>query len=204
MSLSRRTSMILIAVALVAVAAVLAYWIRQGLPSPTVENEAVSASAARPEVASTLAPAPTPEAAPPAEPPLPSDDPIADQASWAEFQLAQQLPALAAKHLLRAALCGDPASQARLADLYATGTGVGLSLERALLWASLAGELGAADETLGARVAQYRASLPAEAWPAVDAAIEAWLVRRPDQTLACQAAAMPPDSEFQTGLFALD
>ena len=58
MSLSRRTSMILIAVALVAVAAVLAYWIRQGLPSPTVENEAVSASAARPEVASTLAPAP--------------------------------------------------------------------------------------------------------------------------------------------------
>jgi len=199
-----RRLILLTAVILLGAVAAIVIWMRQGLPTPAeAERASVAPSVVEPmRQPDEVAVADVPPAPP--SPPTPSDDPIADQVRWGQFHLEQQLPALAVKHFYRAALCGDIASQSRLAGFYAAGEGVSPRLDRALLWASLAADLGLAEEGLSSRIEQYRAGLSEETLQAVAEAVELWLIRRPDQTLACQAAAMPPDSDFQAGLFALD
>ena len=140
----------------------------------------------------------------PAFPPYSGDSSIGVQAGLGDVYLKQHAYAPAARHYLRAAVCGDAHSQDELAKLYELGHGVKKDYKKAWLWIRIAYEVGRTEESIENRMMSYWNQIPIDRRGEVEEAFELWAIRRPDQTLTCQTVEKVVEPLFDQGLFRLN
>ena len=192
---------LLLGLVFIAITVAIMFWpdmmLQQFRPSPhVIDKHAVPAPSKTPEA--------TVEPTEPESPPYAGDSSIGVQSRLGDLNRERHAYASAARHYLRAAVCGDVHSQDELAKLYEQGRGVSKDYRKAWLWMRIAYELGRADESIEIRMKNYQNHIPLEMQGEIDDAFELWTIRRPDQSLTCQTIDQVAEPLFEQGLFRLD